>query len=81
MENQNTNTMELTTEFFEYIHEQMWSECDHLHQEWLDCEDGSVDRYTEDDVHDNSLDLTHKYLLELGYSEEQINTIYEELWG
>jgi len=73
--------MELTTTTFENIFEEKYSECDRLHQEWLEDETGQVERYTSDDVHDDSIEQTREFFMELGYTSAEIAKVEEELWG
>jgi hypothetical protein len=73
--------MELTTTTFENIFEEKYSECDHLHQEWLEDETGQVESYTNDDVHDDSIEQTREFFMELGYTSVEIAKVEEELWG
>jgi hypothetical protein len=75
------NKMELTTTSFEYIYEQNYSDCDELHEEWLEDTTGEVDRYTDDDAHDDSLNMTVEYFMNLGYAAHTIAKVQDELWG
>lgn len=69
--------MTLTKENYETKHNEFWNECEEYHQRWLDSDDdGTVDRYTDDDVHDDSYTMTFEYFMDLGYSEEQIRKIH-----
>ena len=79
MENQ--ETMKLTTTSFEYILEQNHSECYSRHEEWLEDETGEVDRYTDDDAHDDSIEMTRKFFTDLGYAYTEITKVQDELWG
>lgn len=75
LKKRNQETMKLTSENFKMKYQEISDICMDRHLEYLDDTTGQVDRYTDDDVCDDSYRIVWGFFKDLGYTTEEIDEV------